>query len=81
MWGAHCDLAEVMQRDLVLGVQLPGQGDSDKMSHWESSKQQYPNPMQTLWQQQDLLFLPDDLFEATLSKITIIINSSSHDRR
>jgi hypothetical protein len=28
--------------------------------------------MQTQWQQQDLLFLPEDLFEAILSKKTII---------
>ncbi len=28
--------------------------------------------MQTPWQQQDLLFLPEDLFEAILSKKTII---------
>ncbi len=36
-------------------------------------------PMQTPWQQQDLLFLQNNLFEAMLSKITIIKICSSYD--
>lgn len=39
------------------------------------------NPIQTPWQQQGLLFLRDDVFEAILSKKASMKTRSSHDRR